>query len=193
LINSGEEVDGKVGDLLVEGPISVFQGFGQIRLDKVLPLGDHLLKFWFRDLKGSDGLQTMDTFRSCFKISEQEKGHELRASLVWTDPPAANGAFFALVNNLDLSLSHVESNSVYLGNGIYYTDTRGKNHIEWDFINNVEQVRLEAANSGHYLLQVHGTHVPQGPQPFAVVMNGAFEQVDVSKCSSLCNAILSES
>jgi hypothetical protein len=184
MINSGTEVQGKVGGLSVQGPISVFQGYGQLTLDKVLPLDvNSSLKLWIHDEKA--GLNTMETFKRCFRVPESAEGKELRTSLVWTDPPAALGAFFALVNNLDLSLSHVESGKIFLGNGLFYTDTQGENHAEWDILNNVEQVRLSSSSAGYYLLQVHGTHVPQGPQSFATVINGVFEPVDLSFCSSL--------
>ncbi|MBN2488428.1 MAG: PGF-pre-PGF domain-containing protein, partial [Methanosarcinaceae archaeon] len=83
----------------------------------------------------------------------------LRITLVWTDYPAAALAAVTLVNNLDLTVTG--PGGTYYGNGAT------------DSINNVEEVELLSPTVGSYTVQVSGTNIPQGPQPFALVVSGA--------------------
>jgi len=82
----------------------------------------------------------------------------LRVTLVWTDYPGAVFTGIKLVNDLDL---------IVTGPGGDYTGNGG------DSINNVEQVELLHPANGIYDLIVKGTNIPQGPQPFALVISGA--------------------
>jgi subtilisin family serine protease len=81
----------------------------------------------------------------------------LRVTLVWTDYPGAVFTGTTLVNDLDL---------IVTGPGGDYTGNGG------DSINNVEQVELLFPVSGTYNITVKGTNIPQGPQPFALVISG---------------------
>ncbi|MCD4844570.1 MAG: S8 family serine peptidase [Methanosarcinales archaeon] len=82
----------------------------------------------------------------------------LRVTLTWTDYPGAVFTGTTLVNDLDLIVTGPGGD--HLGNG-------------GDSINNVEQVELLFPVSGIYDITVKGTNIPQGPQPFALVISGA--------------------
>src|SRR5690606_14566350 len=44
----------------------------------------------------------------------------------------------------------------------------------FDTVNNVENVYVQSAAAGTWTVQVSGANVPQGPQPFALVVDGTF-------------------
>lgn len=93
----------------------------------------------------------------------------LKATLVWTDPPATAAAARALVNDLDL-LVGTSSTNVLAGNYIEYRDDR----------NTVEHVLFPVTAGVPVLVQVAGFHVPSGDnlgqQTYALVMQGPFDR-----------------
>jgi hypothetical protein len=76
-----------------------------------------------------------------------------------------------LVNDLDLTITS-PTGTVYRGNVFSggWSQTGGSA----DRINNVENVYVQSAASGVWTVQVSGFNAPQGPQPFALVVNGNF-------------------
>jgi hypothetical protein len=106
-------------------------------------------------------------------------GADIRATIVWTDPPGTVGPAAVdvttskLVNDLDLVLLDVGGgvtvdpwilNRALPGNGA----TRGANHVD-----NVEQVDLAAAALGVYRVSVsHTGSLTGGAQDYALVWRG---------------------
>jgi hypothetical protein len=88
-----------------------------------------------------------------------QTGGGLYLTLVWTDPPAQQGAAKTLVNNLDLTVT---------GPGGPF---RGNGGASADAINTVETVRLPAPAAGQYTVIVSATSVNGafGAQPFALI------------------------
>lgn len=82
-----------------------------------------------------------------------------RATLVWTDYPAAASVSPALVNDLDLVVT-MPSGSIRRGNGTT------------DRTNNVEGVDIGSPPTGTYTVTVSAYNVPHGPQPFALIVSG---------------------
>jgi hypothetical protein len=82
----------------------------------------------------------------------------VHVTLVWTDYPASTSASVDLVNDLDLTVTD-PNGTVYLGNG-------------GDHVNNVEGVDIASPVAGTYTIKVSGYNVPDGPQPFALVISG---------------------
>lgn len=82
----------------------------------------------------------------------------LRVTLVWTDYPASTSASKSLVNDLDLVVT-LPGGSIVRGNGTT------------DRTNNVEGVDITNPAAGSYTVQVSGYNVPNGPQPFALVVS----------------------
>ncbi|KAJ9436259.1 Serine protease/ABC transporter B family protein tagB, partial [Diplonema papillatum] len=103
--------------------------------------------------------------------SRETRAAGVRATLVWTDPPASEGSMKALVNDLDLSLM--------LPNGSVLNSGRQNSY---DRLNVVEQIDLPSAAPGWYRAYVYGYHVvethPYPKLPFSVVITAP--SIDVS-------------
>jgi hypothetical protein len=54
----------------------------------------------------------------------------------------------------------------------------------FDTLNNVEQVTLSAAGTARVTVSVIGANVPQGPQPYALVVSGALNAS--APCGGVC-------
>ncbi|WP_440951726.1 PGF-pre-PGF domain-containing protein [Methanococcoides sp. FTZ1] len=82
----------------------------------------------------------------------------LKVTLVWTDHPKSPASEPALVNDLDLNVTGPDG--TYSGNN-------------GDHTNNVEQVEIVSPSEGWYVVTVSAYSIPNGPQPFALVLSGA--------------------
>jgi hypothetical protein len=93
-----------------------------------------------------------------------------KVSLVWTDFASTETAAINLVNNLNLTVSGPGGVS-YKGNVFSggWSQTGGSA----DTVNNVENVYVQSPAAGAWTVQVSGANVPNGPQPFALVVDGA--------------------
>ena len=80
-----------------------------------------------------------------------------------------------LVNDLDLIVT-APGGTQYCGNVFSggWSQTAGSP----DHANNVENVYIQSAAQGTWTVQVSGYNVPYGPQPFALVVDGAFGVID---------------
>ncbi len=94
----------------------------------------------------------------------------LKASLVWTDYPGTPAASRQLVNNLDLALIAPDGSTTYYGNNFSggWSSAGGVG----DQLNNVENVYVQSPTTGVWTINVVGSNVPQGPQPYALVVFG---------------------
>lgn len=131
------------------------QGWGRINLEQSLfPTSPRMLKFF-----DSASLHTGQDHVYNFSVTASS---QLRVTLTWTDYPSAPQADKTLVNNLDLQVTGPDS-TVYHGNGGLYPDT----------LNNLEDVSVTSPATGSWNIKISGTSVPQGPQPYALVISGA--------------------
>ncbi|MCP4166077.1 MAG: hypothetical protein GY759_09315 [Chloroflexi bacterium] len=114
-------------------------------------------------------MSTNDT--ATYMIEIASSAQPFRVSLVWTDYPASESAAPALVNNLDLKVTAPNS-SLYRGNVFSggWSQTGGSG----DSLNNVENVYIQSPATGVWTVAVSGTSVSNGPQPFALVLDGDF-------------------
>lgn len=130
------------------------QGFGRIALDDLLaPKTPMKARF----VEGS-GLRTGLAAQHGFTVATA--GRPLKLVLVHTDFPGPR-----LVNNLNLLVTGPDGKT-RVGNG------KGVGG-SFDAANNVETVAIAAAAAGNYSVQVIGANVPNGPQPYALVVVGA--------------------
>jgi serine protease AprX len=99
-----------------------------------------------------------------------EGGAAFKVTLVWTDFPSTAAAAVNLVNDIDLTVTS-PTGTVYRGNVFSggWSTTGGAA----DRLNNVENVYLQSAAAGTWTVTVTGFNVPMGPQPFALVVDGA--------------------
>ncbi len=92
----------------------------------------------------------------------------LKATLVWDDAAASDGALAAYINDLDLTL--IAPNGAVFNP--WLLDPSNPNAIATsgaDHRNNVEQVYVANPMLGMWTIRVAGTAVPQAPQHFSVV------------------------
>jgi len=97
-------------------------------------------------------------------------GSPLKITLVWSDFPSTESASVNLVNDLDLEVVAPNGTTTYLGNVFSggWSATGGAA----DRRNNVENVYVQSATAGTYTIRVKGFNVPNGPQPYALVVDG---------------------
>ncbi|CAG0989624.1 Serine protease AprX [Methanosarcinales archaeon] len=132
------------------------QGWGRVDIENSLfPASPRIMRYY----DNITGLSTSQYWNVSYNVNNSSE--PLRVTLVWSDYPGAPYAGITLVNNLDLTVTG--PGGTYYGNGA--PDNR----------NNVEQVELISQSSGSYTIRVNGTNIPQGPQPFAVVISGALD------------------
>jgi subtilisin family serine protease len=98
-------------------------------------------------------------------------GPPFKATLVWSDYPGTSAATKMLVNDLDLEVSG-PGGEFYRGNvfGRGWSVVGGLR----DNTNNVENVFVPSPAEGTWTVTVRAYNVPQGPQPFALVVAGEF-------------------
>jgi hypothetical protein len=94
----------------------------------------------------------------------------LKISLVWSDYPSTAAAAANLVNNLDLTVT-APGGATYRGN--VFSGGWSAPNGSADSVNNVENVYMQSAATGTWTIAVSGANVPNGPQPFALVVDGA--------------------
>jgi hypothetical protein len=92
----------------------------------------------------------------------------LKATLVWSDYPSTEAAAQNLVNDLDLTVTS-PGNTTYQGN--VFSGGWSQSGGAADRVNNVENVFISQPEPGTWTVQISGYNVPDGPQPFALVVN----------------------
>ncbi|HEX6099663.1 MAG TPA: S8 family serine peptidase [Thermoanaerobaculia bacterium] len=138
------------------------QGWGFPVLDDALYFDGDTRKMRVADVPLAQGLAQGES--ATIRV-RAKPGTQLRAVLVWTDPPGTVRNSIAdttpqLVNDLDLSVNAIASN---------------------DRINNVEVVKVDDP-SGVYDITVKAHHLGFGPrQSYALVITGDLEDVNVRR------------
>lgn len=97
---------------------------------------------------------------------------QMRIMIYWTDYEASVNTNWALVNNLNMTLTDPASNNWNPWKLSHYPDSDSLNLPATrgvDDRNNMEQVTLDDPTAGTYTLYVEGVSVPQGPQTYYVV------------------------
>lgn len=105
-----------------------------------------------------------------FELQLPENAINLKVTLAWIDPPALVNTDKALVNDLDLSVTNIESNESWLPwtlndfphiDSLHQAATR-----KTDRLNNQEQITVATPNDRNYSLLVHAFDVVEEPQTF---------------------------
>ena len=161
-------------DLGNPGPDFIY-GYGRVNARKALKV--------IQDTQFlSSSITTNDTLT--YTISIPACVNKFSAMLYWIDKEASTSASKALVNNLDFEVTDLTGATTYQPwvldptpntTTLLYGATRGV-----DTLNNVEQVTLDAPNSGDYRFTVYGTNIPQGPQTFYIVYAMDIEKNPIS-------------
>ena len=163
LINGAEDLaggpDGNGGAL---APIpNSDQGWGRISLPNMLldaPLSDRGPKLFVDQSVEltSNGQEHLSI------VIPVDSARPLRITLVWTDAPGAPNDNPALVNDLDLEVLEVNTNTIFKGN--VFQDGFSVTGGSFDNLNNVECVYLAQPN-GTYEVRVIGSNLTKQARP----------------------------
>ena len=167
LINSAVDMADENNDGVNDNdfPIpNVHEGWGLVDLDNATDESHQYVD-------DTTGVGTAQTASHSFDIAV---GGDFRVSLVWSDFPSTAAAATNLVNDLDLVVTAPDGSTSYLGNVFSggWSTTGGAA----DATNNVENVYVANALAGTWTVDVSGANVPNGPQPFALVIDADFAQ-----------------
>ncbi|MCB0037639.1 MAG: S8 family serine peptidase, partial [Anaerolineales bacterium] len=141
---------------------NVHEGWGRINVDKAT---DGSL-VW---VDNTTGLNTGNNTTYQYNVSTA--GQPFKVTLVWSDYPSTESASQNLVNNLNLVVT-APGGTVYRGN--VFNNGWSQAGGSSDNVNNVENVYIQSAAAGTWTVQIVGQNVPQGPQPFALIVDGTF-------------------
>lgn len=133
------------------------QGWGRVDLNNTLYAGDG------KGFKFDNEEHPLKTGESRTYQYNVAGGAPLKVTLVWTDYPAATTANKTLVNDLDLTVTGPDGQAI-MGNHALGAGP--------DRTNNVENVVVAKPQAGTYTVTVKAHNVPQGPQPYAMVVSG---------------------
>jgi len=163
LINSADDLLDENNDGVNDNafPIpNVHEGWGRVNLANATD-GSHQF------VDETNGLQTGEEFTYQFIVDSAIT--PFKVTLVWSDYPSIEAAYKHLVNNLNLEVTSPTGDS-YLGNRFQggWSITGGLP----DKQNNAENVYVESPAPGSWTVKVQGYNVPNGPQPFALVLDG---------------------
>jgi len=157
------------------------EGWGRLLADRTLFFPGDPRDLGLVDVRNASGLATGEVDQ--YTIGLGGSGQPLRVTLVYTDPPASasTGSGFAAVNDLDLEVVDPFS-TTYLGNvfGLGMSVTGGSK----DDRNNVEQVHVNAPDSGSWTLRVVGASVNVGRQGYALVVSGPIGSATGGECGN---------
>jgi hypothetical protein len=130
------------------------QGFGRVDLAAAVSPPDGVSL----RLEPEGRLGTGQSWHTEFTVDDGSE--PLRVVLAYSDYPGAR-----LVNNLNLVVKAPDG-TVRVGN-----QAEGAQPA-FDTVNNVELVQVTAPATGTWSVDVIGSNVPRGPQPFALVVRG---------------------
>ncbi len=169
-------VDGAV-PLGPEAPYPDFtSGYGRVQLDRTLSFAGGAFRLRVDDRR--EGIGTGGVVTHAYDVSA---GTPLRATLAFTDYPAAINAAVARVNELELEVVDPAGNVWFQtldpANGLPVPSSNPSN--PHDSRNVVERLVFEHPAAGRWVVRVRGVAVPWGPQPFALVVRG-----DLADCAS---------
>ena len=162
-------IDGAVA-LSVQAPAPDFDsGYGRILLNSTLAFSDSPFQLRVDDFR--EGVVTGSVVTHAYDVSA---GTPFRATLVWTDFPAALNAAIARVNELKLEVIDPAGNTWFQKLSPAGLPQQTMNPADThDSLNVEERLVFNNPQAGRWIVRVRGMSVPMGPQPFALVVRGA--------------------
>ncbi|MBK9265907.1 MAG: S8 family serine peptidase [Polyangiaceae bacterium] len=143
------------------------QGWGRVTLDNALYFAGEARRLWIKDDATGFAQGSMNEIQN-FKFTVHAGAMPLKATLAWTDYPSTPAALPHINNDLDLEVTG--PGGTYLGNVLSQGESITGGNA--DRVNTLEQVVLNAPMPGEYVVSVRSFNVPNGPQPFALVVTG---------------------
>ncbi len=142
-------------------------GWGRLNLDGALYFPGDPSRLAVADV--SPGLLTGETF--IYELTVSSGSTPLELALVWNDYPSTPSASTHLVNDLDLRVTG--NGTTYYGN--IFSGGFSVSGGFRDSINVEEVVLIDSPAPGLWTVEISGTSIPFGPQPFALVVTGALD------------------
>ncbi|MCQ6961450.1 S8 family peptidase [Mucilaginibacter sp. JC4] len=121
-----------------------------------------------------------DKMQTSYQVTVPPNCRLLKVSLAWNDAPAQLNAPYALINDLDLSITTPAGAILLPWTLSTYptTDSLLKAaKMQRDTLNNTEQVTLQNPPAGVYTIYVKGSRVTQGPQSFYIAWQNQLADV----------------
>ncbi|MCO5933916.1 S8 family peptidase [Mucilaginibacter sp. RB4R14] len=120
--------------------------------------------------------------QTSYQVTVPANCNALKISLAWNDAPAQLNAPYALINDLDLSVTTPTGATLLpwtLSTYPLIDSLLSPAKRQRDTLNNTEQVTLQNPPAGVYTINIKGSRVPQGPQAFYIAyqskLNNQFE------------------
>jgi len=144
------------------------QGWGRVTIDEALYFAGESRKLKIKEettgfASGSSGTDFTYTY------TVQGSSQAFKATLVWTDYPSTPAANPHINNDLDLRVTG-PTGTLWLGN--VFSGGASATGGSADRKNTLEQVLLASPAVGTYTVTVRSYNVPNGPQPFSLVLTG---------------------
>jgi serine protease AprX len=163
LINSAVDIEGYGNGAEEAGqPIpNNHEGWGRVDVGAATTPGERQF------VDDITGISTGDVETYQYNVKQ---GQPFKVTLAWSDSPGSPAASKALVNDVNLCVIAPDGTTVYRGN--YFSGGWSQPGGSADSTNNVENVYVETPSSGWWTVEVVGHNIPQGPQLFALVVDG---------------------
>lgn len=148
---------------------SLAAGWGRVDLAAALTTDGSRHMLWWDsrsdDLDSPAPLQTGQV--ATYTVGVYADNAPLNVTLAWTDYPGSPSLNGALVNDLDLHVVGPDGT-------IYYPNNANNAGLgdNYDHVNNIVGITIDTPEAGIYTISVYGFNVPQGPQPYALVVSG---------------------
>jgi hypothetical protein len=143
-------------------------GWGRVCSDSVLYFAGEESRLYIYD--DTSGIQT--GYKAVYGVDVNGGNWPLRITLVWTDPAGDLAAAKKIVNDLDL-VAASPSGNLYKGN-VFQNNFSSEGGNKDD--TNVEEcLRIKNPDPGTWTIRVSGANIPQGPQPYALVITGMID------------------
>ncbi len=142
------------------------QGWGRVLLENALFFTGQTRKLWVED---DAPAFTRSAQTQSWIFSVNSSAEPFKATLAWTDFPSTPAANPNLNNDLDLEVNG-PTGTLWRGN-VFAGGTSATGGAA-DRRNTLEQVLLNSPATGVYIVTIHSFNVPNGPQPFALVVTG---------------------
>jgi len=147
-------------DLGNPGPDYSF-GYGSVRAQEAI---DHQRTGNFTE----DVVGQGETFGAVAVVATGDP--ELKITMAWDDVPGTPLAASALVNDLDLVVTSPSGIRHYPWTLDPSNPSANASRTTEDRLNNIEQVLVDSPEAGAWTIEVVGFNVPEGPQPFSLVV-----------------------
>ena len=143
------------------------EGWGRILMDQALFFTGDTRELIAEDV--APGLGAGQSWTHAFTV--EDSGEPLVITVIWTDYPGTSGSGIKLVNDLDLTV-YAPGGTTYRGN--VFSGGFSSAGGSYDRLNVEECVRVQSPVAGEWGVRIEAYNIPHGPQPFAIVINGAF-------------------